>query len=61
MESDQQQDVTDDTGSKKIATLELTEEAEAGDIAFLIEDRLEKHGDIDCVSNEDGSYGVFLP
>jgi hypothetical protein len=44
---------------KHVATLELTEEPNADEIAFLIDDTLDKRF-VDVESNEDGSYEIYL-
>jgi hypothetical protein len=41
-----------------IATLEITRYANCDDIAFLIEDRIEKEGDLKAESNQDGTYDI---
>jgi hypothetical protein len=44
---------------KKIATLELTENAESDEIAMLLEDRIGRTGSHRAESNDDGTYDVF--
>lgn len=44
---------------KHVATLELTEKPNADEIAFLIDDTLDKKF-VDIESNEDGSYEIYL-
>ena len=49
---------TDDE-RKHVATLELTEEPNADEIAFLIDDTLDKKF-VDVESNQDGTYEIYL-
>jgi len=44
---------------RKIGFLELTEEPDSDEIAFLIDDRIDKHP-ITVESNQDGTYDIFL-
>lgn len=44
---------------KKIATLELTEDAEGDEISMLLDDRIERSGSHRVESNDDGTYDVF--
>ncbi|MDT3437824.1 hypothetical protein [Haloarcula sp. 1CSR25-25] len=44
---------------RKIAVLELTNEPSSDEIAFLIDDTIEKHP-ITAESNQDGTYDIFL-
>jgi len=49
---------TDDE-RKHVATLELTQKPNADEIAFLIDDTLDKKF-VDVESNRDGSYEIYL-
>ena len=44
---------------KHVATLELTEEPNSDEIAFLIDDTLDKKF-VDIESNRDGTYEIYL-
>jgi len=44
---------------KHVATLELTEKPNSDEIAFLIDDTLDKKF-VDVESNQDGTYEIYL-
>ena len=44
---------------KHVATLELTDKPDSDEIAFLIDDTIDRKY-IDVESNQDGTYDIFL-
>lgn len=48
-----------DSDRKHVATLELTEEPDSDEIAFLIDDTIDRKF-VDVESNLDGTYEIYL-